>query len=199
MNGERFVLTENISKEYVRRLVSEAQEGSADALGTLKELYTPLLESACARHFTDGMQAQDRDELYGEALVAFCNAVLAYDVAVEGVELGLYARICIDNALLSFRRAFQRRARFQSLSLDAIVEDGARYDPIAAMVARENAADLARRISSLLSIYENEVWWLYVAGLSVKDIASRVGSDERSVHNAIYRIRRKLRDVVAER
>ena len=200
VNGERTVLTENNSKEYARQLVSRAQNGDSGALELLKDLYMPLLRGACSRHFSDGMQAQDSDELFGEALIAFCKAVLAYDLSVEGVEFGLYARICVDNALISYRRAFERRSRFTSISLDAL--DGNRYDEvdlIDSLVARENAADLARMIRSLLSAYENRVWWLYVAGLSAKDISLRIGTDERSVHNAIYRIRRKLRDIISEK
>lgn len=193
-------MTENNSKEYARLLVSQAQGGDADALELLRDLYMPLLQSACSRHFAEGMQTEDGEELFAEALVAFCNAVLAYDLDVVGIEFGLYAKICVDNALISYRRAFERRSRFASVSLESIDEksDG-NEDLISALVARENASLLARKISSLLSKYENRVWWLYVAGLSAKDIALRVGTDERSVHNAVYRIRRKLRGIIPDK
>ena len=202
MNGEISVLTENNSKEYARQLVIEAQGGAPDALESLKNIYMPLLLGACARHSSNAMLAEDREELFGEALIAFCNAVIAYDLAVEGVEFGLYARICIDNALISYRRAFERRSRLTSVSLDFLDErrDGdGESDFIDAIVARESAIDLARRISSVLSRYENRVWWLYVSGLSARDISLRVGADERSVHNAVYRIRRKLRGVISDK
>ena len=111
-------MTETNSKEYARVLVSQAQAGDQGALEQLKELYMPLLQSACARHYAEGMQTEDREELFAEALVAFFNAVLAYDLSVDGVEFGLYARICIDNALVSYRRAFERRSRLSSVPLD---------------------------------------------------------------------------------
>ena len=47
-----------------------------------------------------------------------------------------------------------------------------------------------------LSELENRVWWQYVTGVPVADIARDLARDERSVHNAIYRIRRKLRAVI---
>lgn len=193
-------MTETNSKEYARGLVSQAQAGDQGALEQLKELYMPLLQGACARHYSEGMQTEDREELFAEALVAFFNAVLAYDLSVDGVEFGLYARICIDNALVSYRRAFERRSRLTSVPLDEIDEtsDG-EPDLMRSLVARENATILARKISSLLSAYENSVWWLYVAGMSPKDISLRVGADERSVHNAIYRIRRKLKGMIPKK
>ena len=195
-------MTENNTKEYARLIVSKAQAGEAGALEKLKEIYTPLLRGACARHSSDAMSAEDREELFGEALIALCNAALSYDLGVEGIEFGLYARICIDNALISYRRAFERRSRLTSVSLELIGDDAdesGEADLFGAIAARESATVLARRISSLLSAYENRVWWLYVSGVAVKDIAKTVSADERSVHNAIYRIRRKLRGAISEK
>lgn len=190
-------MTENNSKEYIRLLVSQAQGGDAGTLESLKELYTPLLMAACTRNSSDSMRDEDREELFGEALIALFNAVMTYDLDVAGVEFGLYAKICIDNALISYRRAFERRSRLTSVSLDMLGEKReGEVDLIDVIVARESAADLARRISSVLSQYENKVWWLYVSGRSAKDIAAMLDADERSVHNAIYRIRRKLRGVI---
>ena len=58
---------------------------------------------------------------------------------------------------------------------------------------------LYRMIHSSLSTFENDVWWMFVSGVSVRDIAVRVDRDERAVHNAIYRSRKKLRTMLAER
>ena len=51
----------------------------------------------------------------------------------------------------------------------------------------------------LLSPYENEVWRLYMAGYSASAIATRMERDEKSIHNAIYRIRKKLREALEVR
>ena len=61
---------------------------------------------------------------------------------------------------------------------------------------REQAVILAKRISERLSKYENRVWWLYVSGLTVCDIALRISAEPKSVSNAIFRIRRKLGDMI---
>ena len=66
-------------------------------------------------------------------------------------------------------------------------------DPLQSLVDRETAEELVRTIKKSLSSYENSIWWLYVSGMSVSDIASAIGEDSRSVSNAIYRIRRKRR------
>ena len=66
-------------------------------------------------------------------------------------------------------------------------------DVTAGVVAEEAYMELYRRIESVLSPYESHVWWLYLSGETTGTIATRLGKDERSVQNAIYRIRKKLR------
>ena len=57
--------------------------------------------------------------------------------------------------------------------------------------------ELVKSIKKNLSDYENRVWWMYVSGLSVSEIARRIGVVEpKSVSNAVYRIRKKLRAVI---
>jgi DNA-directed RNA polymerase specialized sigma24 family protein len=70
-------------------------------------------------------------------------------------------------------------------------------DPARLVEEDERFERLCRTVRGHLSDYENRVWWQYVAGVSVADIAEGLGKDERSVHNAIYRIRRKLREKLA--
>ena len=62
------------------------------------------------------------------------------------------------------------------------------------LVEDERFGQLCRTVRGHLSDFENQVWWQYVTGVSVADIAEGLGRDERSVHNAIYRIRKKLRE-----
>jgi DNA-directed RNA polymerase specialized sigma24 family protein len=67
-------------------------------------------------------------------------------------------------------------------------------DPARLVEEDERFDRLCRTVRGHLSDYENRVWWQYVTGVSVADIAEGLGRDERSVHNAIYRIRKKLRE-----
>ena len=66
-------------------------------------------------------------------------------------------------------------------------------DVAAGVVAEEAYMELYRRIEAVLSPYESHVWWLYLSGQTTGAIAASLGKDERSVQNAIYRIRKKLR------
>ena len=183
--------------------IKKAQSGDQASFDVLKEQYKPLITSCATRRVLDGMNSQDEEDLYSEALVSFCRAVSSYDCELSGVEFGLYAKICIDNGLVSFVRSYVRANRGYTVSLDAqgtVLDDNSEHDDLLqSLVDREKEAELVRTVRKHLSDYENRIWWLYVSGKSVSTIASQVGATStKSVSNAIYRIRKKLRDVVGE-
>ena len=66
-------------------------------------------------------------------------------------------------------------------------------DVFASVVEREQTAMLVREINKQLSRLENKVWWMYVSGATVSQIAQKIGIERKSVSNAIYRIRKKLK------
>lgn len=189
------------SRIAVADLVKQARNGSQDAFLKLKAQYTPLLESQVSKHKLHDMTEQDEEDLRQEALIIFCNAVCNYDCSEEGVEFGLYAKICIENGLVSFIRSYYRRKKKVALPLEYAehVVGEVRYDPLQALVDKENMSELVRVIRKNLSDYENRVWWLYVSGMSASEISGVLKiSDPRSVSNAIYRIRRKLRGFLSD-
>lgn len=198
MNGNIFgnVHSNNSKRESTLSLIERARCGDQIAFSELKDQYTPLLESSVTRHKSADMTVQDIEDMRQEALIVFCNAVYNYRSSEDAVEFGLYAKICVDNGLASFVRSYLRRVKNSALPLDGIGLSLADFpkDPLQAFVDKENTAELVHSIKKTLSDYENRVWWLYVSGLSVSEIAKSLNIDDpKSVSNAIYRIRKKLR------
>ena len=165
----------------------------------MKSKYAPLIESQISRHSLDDMTAQDIVDIREESLVIFCNAVCNYDPS-SGVEFGLYAKICIENGLISFVRSYSRRKKRSVLPLERAEGSGDIPNFLQSIVDEESAADLVRTIRAKLSNYENRVWWMYVSGVSVSEISMALdGADTKSVSNAVYRIRKKLKGVIVDR
>ena len=186
--------------EDLNFILARAKEGSIEALEALKRRYAPLIESQISKHSVSDMSSQDISDLREEAGVIFCNAVSSYDYSVGGVEFGLYAKICIENGLISFVRSYFRRKKNAVLPLDNLSVIGKNTDFLQKIVDEENTAELIRTIKQELSDFENRVWWMYVSGMSVSDIASSIeGCDPKSVSNAVYRIRRKLKAILLEK
>ena len=181
----------------VRELALAAQAGSREAYLTLLAKYRPLLEASVARFGSAEMTDQERADMREEAERVFLGAVSTFDTEQDGVDLGLYAKICLRNGLVSEWRHLTSLRRVATVPLEEEISGGMTdpdTDPARQMMEDERFGQLCRTVRSHLSEFENQVWWQYVTGVSVADIADGLGRDERSVHNAIYRIRKKLRE-----
>ncbi len=123
--------------------------------------------------------------------MALHRAALRYKEQ-EDVTFGLYAKICIDNAL---KTKTKRDARVALREVDLVSFDDSRFfayfsDPV---VEEEKVRELLSLIRSELSAYERQVFDLYIQNISVAEIAARLEKDEKSVKNAIGRLLAKLR------
>jgi RNA polymerase sporulation-specific sigma factor len=188
-----------ILAEQTEELIAAVKAGSQGAFSELLQLYTPLIRSMVAKYAPENASQQDFEDLGQDALAVFYNAIMSYDLEQNGVKFGLYAKICIGNRLISSVRIMNKRSRGLIGLDDADAqgeENGIASDPAWRIVQEENFKALYSRICANLSEYENRIWWLYTSGAHAKDIAERIGKDEKSVSNAIYRIRKKLRELL---
>lgn len=133
------------------------------------------------------MCGESTDDLHQEALLAFYRAVKTYDTEKKGVTFGLYAKICINNRMISIlRRAGaenRRKAAASLMKTSARTTD--RYFP--------ELDGVSEMMDRLLTKYEKKVLIMYIEGKSYKDIALTLGRNEKSVDNALFRARSKLR------
>ena len=186
-------------------LLEAARAGDQQAYAWLLERYAPMLHAMTVKYAVSGMSEADLEDLRQEANVVFCSAVQTYDPSREGVEFGLYAKICVGHGLASALRVFRRQRRDGLLSLEGegIIDQnpgilGSEASVAEALIDKERMEALQLTIQRALSPFESRVWWMYMSGASVSSIAQAFGKDEKSISNAIYRIRRKLRQVLVK-
>ena len=152
---------------------------------------------AMRRYIPDEAEAEDARQ---EALAGFYRAALAFDVEQSEVAFGFYAKVCVTNALISYIRDTTRRARRAASNIE--YDEYVRYyvDPAsdpAEQIAQQESTELLRKlIRQNLSPYENQVWDMHMAGVATSLISERLGKPVRSIDNALYRIRRKLREML---
>lgn len=176
-----------------------ARAGDAAAFDALLAQYMPMLEhqlSTVRARSGDGLSTEDEKDMRQEAHLAFFRALLSYDEEQSAVSFGLYAKICVSHALVSAWRKMTRTAEPLEESALELLTTEERDDPTRRLREQEDYDALCRMIVRTLSPYENAIWQAYMAGETVTGIARRLGKDTRSVHNAIYRIRRKLREQI---
>ena len=183
---------ESNKRNALHACIQRIRKGDQQAFNTLLADYTPLISAEVSR-YGEGLFAQDREDLQQIAMIALYRAALGFDLEQSEVEFGLYAKICISNALVSQLRVIRRRPPEVPLEGELLGAEPEGDDP-ARRIREEEAYDaLYARIRALLSPYENRVWSLFVSGLGAKEIAALLQKDVHSVENAVYRIRQKLR------
>lgn len=174
----------------VDSLIAQTKVGRDDAFDEIASRYGPLIESMVHKFAL----SDDVDELEQVALIALYQAACTYDPDSGGVSFGLYAKICIRNSLISYRRSEIKTEHISSDSED--IENNLREacDPVTDYINRESFAALDRFVRSHLSEYEYSVYRFYIEGYRVREIASRLSKTEKSVEGAIMRLKMKLRN-----
>ena len=178
--------------EAIVALLRAAQADGEEAYAQLFQRYAPLIESACRKHLREALSEQ---ELRSAVIDSFVQAIRSYNVEEPAVTFGLYADICINNRIVDCLRRWKRIPR--PLSLDSVerVSLGAddSSNPAHSVVAQEQYLELRRRMEQALSQKECCIWELYIEGRSAVEIAELLGIEKRSVENAVFRARKKLR------
>ena len=178
--------SENQTVEWISR----AKAGEEEAFSALLEQYTPLMETL-SRRFAEGFSEQDRQDLRQEAAIAFCRALEKFDETGE-VSFGHFAKVCMENRLTSWVR--KQRKELQN-AVDALPEETADHteDPARYVLEKEDYLALCEKIRDSLSAYEYQIWTRFISGQTAAEIADVLGCEKKSVENAIFRVRRKLR------
>ncbi|MBQ8400747.1 MAG: sigma-70 family RNA polymerase sigma factor [Clostridia bacterium] len=196
---------DDFAAEPLDDLLRRIREGQdAAAFDRLCERYSRLLD-AMVRQFAPSMGIQDggtsdllgigTEELRQDAAMVLYKAACTYVPDEEGkggdVSFGLYAKICIRNAMISQVRRYNRMKK----RLTAEKQDA--KSPVREIVEAEVlAGETMRRIQAELSAYEKRILPLYLAGKPPREIAVILGRTEKSVSNGIYRIKSKIRQML---
>ncbi len=189
--------------EYYRELILLARNGEEVAQTKLFEELKPMVNSIARRYFLYG---GDQADLVQEGMIGLYKALLNYD-AGSSQPFYPYAKKCVSSQVISaVRHSMTLKCsplnEYASLSQFAISEDGEDEDsgipsedltPDETLEQRESSEELTREVKKVLSEFELSVLKLFLAGFSYKIIANKLDKNEKSVDNAIVRIKNKLK------
>lgn len=195
--------SEESREQSDEELTERVRRGDESAYGILAERYRPLTESAVKRFepsFADlgDTSVWGEDDLRQCAALALYRAAMTYDPAGRGqkVGFGLYAKICVNNALISELRKAGTEVRRRNRRREQEKSAPRRGDPLEQLLSSERLDSLTGSIRSALAPLEREVFDRYLAGMSVEQIARALGRSSKSVSNALYRMKVKIRGLL---
>ena len=194
-------------KEYSDELlVRMARDGDEKAENFLLKKYKDFVRSKARAYFLVG---GDSDDLIQEGMIGLYNAIGHYDESMASSFM-TYAAICINNKLISAVSADGRQKNAplngyvsiyssitdetgEEASLSDVLPDTENINPEAIILNEEQEKLTINRLFGKLSALDKEILSYYMEGMSYSEIAKIIGKTEKSVDNAIQRIRLKMR------
>ncbi len=162
----------------------------------IAELVSRYMKSvfACAMKYSS---SADYEELVSDGMQGLLAAIRTYDAA-KG-EFSAYAHVCIDNRMKNAARKSISRAAHLSDSGASLEEMERIPDPSPSpeelVIRREDDKAFFEDMKRTLSEMELHCIEGVIMGLSYDEIAERMGTDKKSVDNALSRARAKLRQI----
>ena len=178
-------------------LVSLAAEGDRVAFDKLAAQYIPVVAGR-ASAFYEGDAELSNEDLGQEGFIGLIDAVKRYDENI-GASFRTFAVLCIDRRMKSVIKAKFRKKKIPKDSLVFLDDEDAPEiaanetdNPENKVIALDENRHLRERIRDCSSEFEWTVLNCFLNGMSYQSIADRLKTNEKSVANALGRIRRKL-------
>lgn len=174
-------------------LVLLANENDSLAFSTLTEKYIPISKYH-ASLFSDC--EVEKEDLTQEGMIGFLSAVFTYKSGMT-VSFGTYASRCIKNRIVSCVRLSRSKKRVPQNLLVPIENCDealqAEQSPENELISKAEANRISLLISKELTPKEQQIFRLFLSGMSYGEIAEKTGSSKKSVDGTLQRIRKKLR------
>ncbi len=177
---------ENLSDEAIVELINN---GDFQPLDTIISRYYPTI----LLHINQLCPDELREDAIQEARFALYSAIKVYNS--QKSTFSTFAGVCIKRSVISFLRNQSRKKTIPSELVSSIddVEIADSNSPEKIFFDRNDYIALTDNIKLELSHLEYKVLQLYVSGFRYSVIADKLGLTEKSVNNAMLRIRKKLK------
>ena len=186
-------------KDNDSKLIYLIKEGKEDRK-SLYDKYSPFIKSVVSKMVkyckNTGLEEND---LYQEGMLGLTNAIKNYDENMDN-KFYTYAKICIEKKIISAIVASKRikhRAMNESIFIEDTDNNIFKIDgPEEMIIDIENETEMLNKIRNGLTDFEDQVLLLKIGGLKNKEIADVLDRDDKSVDNALQRIRGKVRKII---
>lgn len=187
-------------------LMLKLKNGEREIMDYIIEKYKYLVRKNAKAMFLIG---GDADDLIQEGMIGLFKAIQDYDAKREA-SFVTFANLCINRQLYSAVKASNRKKHLPLntyVSLYSEDNDSEQQlierisseeteNPEVLWIDQENFMSLQKKLFANLSGFEKRTLEFYLEGLNYQQIAIKLGKTEKSVDNALHRIRRKMRELL---
>lgn len=188
-------------------IINEFKNGDLYALEHLLNKYKNFVRFKARSYYLIG---GDSEDVIQEGMIGLYKSIIDYDES-KMCCFKHFADICINRQIFTAIKTATRQKHMplnSSISLNKpiygkdssvklldIIGEGGKIDPEEVLIYREELLRLKNKVQEVLSKLELEVFLLYIEGISYEEIAMEIGRCNKSIDNALQRIKRKLKKI----
>ena len=180
-----------------------ASNGDNNATDFLLGKYRNFVLAIARSYFLIG---GDHEDIIQEGMIGLFKAIRDYKSG--DAVFSTFAHMCVKRQIITAIKSANRKKHLplntyislnktvyddeQETTLLNILSDVNELTPEGIYIEKEGFKGAKNSINSLLSSYESEVLEKYLCGKSYSDIAIELGKTEKSIDNALQRIKKKI-------
>lgn len=194
---------ENLSDDV---LIAQAKQGDELSLDFLMQRYKQLASKIARSYFLVGAEHED---LLQEAMIGLYKAYISYD-KTKHTSFSTFAYLCITRSVQDAVKSANSKKHHMLSNCVSLTNQGAivinneedkeinivipssALSPDEQLIEEEKIKDIKQKIKNNLSNLEQKVLSLYLNGDSYTQIAQKLNTNNKSIDNALSRIRHKL-------
>ncbi|MBQ9090896.1 MAG: RNA polymerase sporulation sigma factor SigH [Anaerotignum sp.] len=194
-------------------LVLMAQNGDDAAQEYLLDKYKSLVRAKSRAYFLIGADSED---IIQEGMIGLYKAVRDYNEE-KNASFRSFAELCVNRQMITAIKAATRQKHqplnsYVSLNKPVYEEESEQtymdflqsssdslLNPEALLIGQENKSFLEDQMVKNLSSFETRVLVLYLQGRSYFEIAHVLDKPEKSIDNALQRVKKKLEKFLEEK
>ncbi len=173
-------------------LISAIKSGDTQAQRLLTARYKPIIIKIAAKRMCIGF---DMEDLIQEGIISLFNA--AYSFRSGKASFHTFAVLCINRAIAGVVKGSAAAKRIPERLVSSLEDEeislSTAPSPEKLFIEKESFSAFTEHIRLTLSGLEYKVLNEFLAGKSYADIANELDISEKSVDNALHRIRKKLK------
>src|SRR5699024_10716896 len=206
---EQLRIDKYITMENDEEIIYAIHRGDGGALDFIINKYKDFVRIKARTYFLVGA---DKEDIIQEGMIGLFKAIRDFDED-ELSSFKAFAEVCITRQIITAIKAATRQKHIplnSYVSLDKpmydeesertlldVIAGSTAVDPQELLVDREKLIDAELKLSELLSEFEKDVLHLYVSGRTYQEISVELKRHEKSIDNALQRVKRKFEQLIS--
>lgn len=185
-------------------ILDDAKQSDVYAVEFMMRRYMGLVVNKSKSYFLIGA---DKDDVIQEGMIGLYKAIMDYDKKKLASFRG-FADLCITRQIITAIKSATRKKHIplnsyvslnkpiegdrSDLSFQDLILSSESLNPELVLMSKEFAEDLNKITEEVLSGFERAVFRRHISGEGYREISAFMNKSEKSIDNAIQRVKRKL-------